>query len=351
MKSPEALYSRTIGLFASGSYQPNPLSDPAAGGKGLSGWWSGAWTALRSMVPPRKQLPPEANFDKKWVDNKVTEITQSLQGLESAQTPKDRSGYADLVLQKLAELQGEFPLDALAAVPTLKDAATAFRNASFTTAKGVVARTLNDERPGETVRDTYLQLELTDAAATHYWLGGDPPDSLEIHKGEPAGVYLGTVTEGLDVPAPAAGNGDFGATFTNTLIDFGTVQNAVNGLRSRPTRTPAEDEQLSQAQKRFGDIVDSIANLTQVFARQAGELAGARQPGDDAVVQTAEMAMLCAEAMRNVTGVIRPGAQPGVTESLTSEQIVERRGAGDAAASEMAEKFKEREQEQASLGI
>ena len=41
-KAPGALFSRTIALFPSGSYQPNPLSDPASGGKGLATWWESA---------------------------------------------------------------------------------------------------------------------------------------------------------------------------------------------------------------------------------------------------------------------------------------------------------------------
>jgi hypothetical protein len=351
-KSPAALYGRTSGLFQWGSYRPNPLSDPASGGTGLSGWWSESWTALRSIIPARSQLPPAANFDKNWADNKVTEIVQSLQGLESAQTPNARRGFADLVLQKFDELQTEFPLDALAAVPALTEAATAFRDASFTAAKGVVARTLNDDRPaGETVRDTYLLLELTDAAATHYWIGGDPPDSLDIKKGEPAGVYLGIVTESLDVPVPGASKSDFGTVFSNALTDFGMTQNTVNSLRALPSKTPAQDQALAAAQRKNGDAVDSVANLTQAFARQAGEQAASKQPDDDAVVQIAEMAMVCAEAMRNVTGVIRPDAQPGVTEPMTDEEVAQRRSAGEAAASEIEGKFEERENEGAGLGI
>lgn len=349
-KSPGALFSRTIGLFPSGSYQPNPLTDPASGGKGLATWWESAWTELRSIIPPRSQLPPDANFDKNWADSKAGEITDALQGLESATTVNNRRGYADLALQKLGELQAELPLDALAEVPALTDATTAFRDASFTSAKGVVALTLNDDRHGETLRATYLQLELTDTAATHYWLGGDPPDSIEIPKGEAAGIYLGIAGDNLSVPDPATGKGNVATQFENLLVEYGTTQNSVNGLRSLPSRTAVQDQQLATAEKRLGDVVDSVANLTRAFARQTGEFA-ARDPKDGTTVQSAELAMVVAEAMRNVTGAIRPGAQPGVTDPLSPQQLADRRSAGEGAAAEMPDKFQERELEEAAPGI
>jgi hypothetical protein len=349
-KSPEALYSQTIGLFPSGSYQPNPVNDPESAGRDLATWWKNAWDGLRNNIGARKKLPPDAaRINKDALDNKAAEITEKLQGLESAKNKKDRRGYADLALRKLIELQAELPLDGLAAVPRLQRAANAFRDASFTVGKAIVARTLNDDRPtGENLRDTYRQLQLRETAATHYWIGGDPPQSLEIPKNRDAYGYLDVADENISVPSPIPTQRNAAFAFERVLVDYRDSKQNVDGLRGQPDRDDQQDRALVTADGELSAHVDAIANLTRAFARQTADLV-AKDPKGDAVVQSAELAMVVAEAMRNVTGVIRPGAQPSAKKALSQQEIDDRGRAGRHAASEMPEKFAERAREERGL--
>lgn len=350
LKDPGVLYARTIALFPTGSYRSNPLNDPASNGTGLGTWWASTWKTLESALPSRKQLSQDAQFDRNWVDEKVGQITDSITGLESSQSPKDRRGYADLALQKLAELQAELPLDALATVAAVAEAASAFRDASFTIAKGVVALALNADRPGETMQDTYRQLELTDIAATHYWLGGDVPEGVEISKGEMPAAYFGVTSKDFEAPDPAGGRGNVVERFGTLLYTYATAQNSVNSLRALPNRSSSQDAQLTTARGALAKAVDDVANLTKAFADQTGELA-AKDPKSDEVVQSAVTAMLFAESMRSLTGVTRPSAQPGAIDDLTPAQTKDVISAGTKAASELPAKFEEREAEDAGSGI
>ena len=257
------------------------------------------------------------------------------------------------MLRKLGELKGELPLDVLAAVPNaraLTDAVTAFRDASFTVAKGVVALALNADRPGETVQDTYRQLELTDIAATHYWLGGDVPDGIEISKGEMAAAYFGTTSKDFNAPDPAGGGGNVVDRFGTLLNVYATAQNTVNSLRALPNRSPSQEAQLTTARGVLAQAVDDVANLTKAFADQTGKLAATDATSEE-VVQSAVTAMLFAESMRSLTGVTRPGAQPGAIDVLTPAQTKEVVSAGANAASELPTKFTERELEETGPGI
>jgi hypothetical protein len=341
----ETLYSGTLGLFPSGSYQPNPLSDPESGGKGLATWWTTAWDRFRESIPPRDQLPSDAKLDKNWVDGKAKEIVQTLQGLEDATTAKDRRGYADLALQKLAEMQVELPLDALAAVPGrdgLRQTANSFRDASFTAAKAVVARTLNDARPtGENLRDTYRQLQLREAAATHYWIGGEPPQSIWCPRNASADTYLPLAVKDIDhVPNNAV------VGFARLLdVDYETLKKNVDYWRNQPERDAQQEREFVAEENDFGKRIDAIANLTRTFQRQTADLA-AKDPKGDELVQSAELAMVFAEAMRNVTGEVRDAAPGGPPHALMPSELSDRRMAGLERASELPDKFEERKKEE-----
>jgi hypothetical protein len=309
-RDPATLYTATLGLFALGAYVPNPVSDPDQdpSKRSLADWWKGAYDAFRSALPAKATLP-EGSIDKGWADQQAALIEENLRGLESATNRQDRRGYANLAIQKLTDLNGEVNLEALAAVEGLGDVTNALTDASFTTAKAVVARTLNDDRVNESVAGTFNELELTDAGSTFYSLGGDPPDDLQIPTNRAASEYLDNAADGVFVSMGENSAGQtisFGPLFENALDAYEKTGNA-------------------------GTVRD-VANCARQFQQRAWEQVRAEPDNADPL---AAMAMVCGEAMRNVTGAVRPNQQGGVTGPLSTKQEQDLRDAGASRADDL----------------
>lgn len=328
--APGTLYGKATTLFRRGSYVPNPTSDPGTG-TSLATWWKSAWDTWRSKVPARSSLPGAAGtYDKTSVDNMASEIFDALKDMEGEKSTGRATGHANLIQGKFMLLQSMLPFDVFEAVPTLAAETAGLRDASFSASRAVIAQALNHDRPGEPVAVTYRNLQLAEAGSLHYSIGGDPPGSFEMNEGETPGNYLHWAHTGLEVPVPNQPRADLGNELATQLMVMEQTKAEVRTLFALPQRTLKDEAKLQDNRKKLGACIESIANLSRTFSVETWDLA----KKGEGVSARAELAMVAAEAMRDVTGASRTNAkQPGPSRSgvPTTNEINERADAGRAA--------------------